>query len=198
MTSRLPLLLMPALLAACATRTPTQFHTLLEPGAAAPALTSGLRFRIESPVRVPPQVDRPQLVLRRADGSLQVLEQQRWVAPLADEWRDAIAGALSQRLGALDVSRIAAPPGPAPYRVQLELQRFDSQPGAEVAQQALWSVALPGQAAPALTCQSAVTESAGADAAAVAAAQRRATQRVASAVAGAISALQQGRPPACP
>lgn len=192
-------LLLALLLAACANRQPTEFHTLLSPAEAQPAApVSGLRFRIESPVRVPPQVDQPQIVLRRPDGSLQALEEQRWVAPLADEWRDALADALARRLGALDVSRMAAPPGPAPYVLQLELQRFDSVAGGSVQQQAQWSVRPPGAAAPALVCLTTVSEAAGSDVASVAAAHRRATARLAQALAATIRSLHEGRPAACP
>jgi uncharacterized lipoprotein YmbA len=187
------------LLAACANRQPVEFHTLLAPAEAPPAAPdSGLRFRIESPVRVPPQVDQPQIVLRRADGSLQVLEEQRWVAPLADEWRDALADALARQLGALDVSRMAAPPGPAPYVLQLELQRFDSMTGGSVQQQAQWSVRPPAAAAPALVCVTTVNEPAGGDVASVAAAHRRAIARLTRALTATIRSLQAGRPAACP
>lgn len=187
-------------LAGCASQNATNFHTLMPPAseAAAAAPSSGLRIRIESPVRVPAQVDQPQLVLRRPDGSLQVLEDERWVAPLSDEWRDAIADGLVRRLGALDVSRIAAPPGPAPYLLQLELQRFDSTPGGQAVEQAQWSVRRPGEDTPAISCQTLASEPAGAAAEGIASAHRRAAARLAEAMAGTIRALQAGRPGGCP
>jgi uncharacterized lipoprotein YmbA len=188
------------LLAGCASQRPAAFHTLMAPPAeaASAAPASGLRLRIESPVRVPAQVDQPQLVLRRADGSLQVLEDERWVAPLADEWRDALADGLARRLGALDVSRIAPPPGPPPYALQLELQRFDSEPGAQAVQQAQWSVKRPGEDVPALSCVTTIAEPAGTGVASLAAAHRRALARLADALASAVRALQASRQAGCP
>jgi uncharacterized lipoprotein YmbA len=190
----------------CANRQPTEFHTLMAPaaaasstGAAGAAADSGLRFRIESPVRVPPQVDQPQVVLRRPDGSLQALEEQRWVAPLADEWRDAIADGLARRLGALDVSRMAAPAGgPSPYVLQLELQRFDSTAGGQVLQQAQWSVRRPGDTAPALVCVSTLQAPAGGSVAEVAAAHRRVVERLVELLASSVRGLQDAHAAACP
>ncbi|MEW6704407.1 MAG: PqiC family protein [Pseudomonadota bacterium] len=186
------------LLAGCAAQEPVRFHTLLGGAPPASAAPQALRFRIESPVRVPPQVDQPQIVLRRPDGSLQVLEQQRWVAPLADEWRDALAQRLARTLGALDVSRVGAPPGPAPYVLQLELQRFDSVPGGQVLQQVQWSLRRPADTAPALACLTHASEPAGADVATVAAAHRRAVSQLAEAIAAAVRRLEQGQPARCP
>ena len=75
---------------------------------------------------VPAQVDQPQFVVRRADDTLAVLEQERWIAPVQDEIRAALIEHLSVRLG---------PPGAAPragardWRVAIDVQRFDSAPG---------------------------------------------------------------------
>ncbi|MED5620659.1 PqiC family protein [Ideonella sp. BN130291] len=188
-----------ALLAGCASRPGIEYHTLMSPAEAAPAApASGLRFRIDSPVVVPSQVDQPQVVLRNPDGTVQVMEQQRWVAPLADEWRDAIAERLARRLGAIDVSRLANASEAPMVRLQLELQRFDSVPGGQAVQQALWSLRRPGEAAAALTCQVAAAEAGGNSVATLAAAHRRVAMRLADGMAAALQALQQGRPASCP
>lgn len=187
-----------AALAGCAAQRPTEFHTLMSAPQASPSAGAALRFRIDPPVRVPPQVDQPQIVLRQPDGSLQVLEQQRWAAPLADEWRDALSEGLSHALQALDVSRIPAPPGPQPYALQLELQRFDSEAGGQAVQQVRWSVTRPGDAAPALSCSTQRVETTGADVSNVVAAHRRAVARLAGTIATVIEKLQEGRPADCP
>ena len=195
------LLALSATIAGCASRPAIEYHTLMPPpDAAAPAATpaTGLRFRIDNPVRVPSQVDQPQVVLRQPDGRLQVLELQRWVAALSEEWRSALADRLARQLGAIDVSRVSAANDAPVFRLQLELQRFDGTPNGAAVQQALWSVRRPNDPGPALTCQVMLSEPAGADVAAVAAAQRRVTARVADGIGAALLALHEGRPAACP
>jgi hypothetical protein len=188
-----------ALLAGCASRPRTDFHTLMEPPSVqvAGARAATLAFRIESPVRVPAQVDQPQLVLRSADGGVQVQEYQRWVAPLSEEWRDALADRLVRRLGAVDASRVPAPAGLARYDLRLDLQRFDSEPGGAAVQQAAWSVLKP-QAGVLLSCVTTVSGPAGADIPAAVTAQRQLTQRLADGIGDALAAMQAGRAAACP
>jgi uncharacterized lipoprotein YmbA len=189
-----------ALLAGCANGAPPeQFHTLLAAPAAAPLPAQPpYAFRIGA-VHVPPQVDRPQWVLRTADGSVQVLEQQRWAAPLADEWRAALSQRLQRRLGALDVSALP-PEGQVPpaWRIAAEVQRFDATPGGEAVQQVLWSLRAPGSDATALACRSTASGPAGTSYGEIAAAQRQLVERVGDAVADALQALQAGQAARCP
>jgi uncharacterized lipoprotein YmbA len=197
-TSRLAVpLLAAAALAACANREPPTFHTLMAPAEAARPATAPtpLDFRID-PVRVPPQVDVPQWVVRTPNGDLQVLEQQRWVAALADEWRDAVGDQLARRLGSLDLTHVRSS-APA-YRVQLDVLRFDTAPGSEVVQQLAWTLRSPTGSAPALTCHTEMHEAAPADYAGTAQAHRRALARVAAQIADAVKAVSAGRTASCP
>jgi len=179
-----------ALLAGCAaSQPPTSFHTLmpaLDATAVPPPGPARLAIRI-APVRVPAQVDQPQWVVRTADGGMQVLEQQRWVASPADEFREALADRLTRGLGALDLSRTGAASSGLPvWQLQVELLRFDSVAGKEAVQQLVWSLRPPGDGAPALSCSSLVREPAGEGYAALAAAHRAALMRLADAIAAAI------------
>lgn len=179
-----------ALLAGCAaSQPPTSFHTLMPASDAtvAPAPDPArLAIRV-APVRVPAQVDQPQWVVRGADGGMQVLEQQRWVASPADEFREALADRLTRRLGALDLSRTGSAPNGLPvWQLQVELLRFDSVAGKEAVQQLVWSLRPPGDGAPALSCGSLMREPAGEGYSALAAAHRAALMRVADAIAAAI------------
>ena len=73
-----------SLLAACSS-TPTQYLTLVPPAArSAPDSANALGPALLS-VTIPSQVDQPQLAIRRADGSMTLLETERWIAPLSDE-----------------------------------------------------------------------------------------------------------------
>jgi uncharacterized lipoprotein YmbA len=178
-------------LAACGSTPPTRFHTLLAP---APASAAAPAERVAwelLPVGVPAQVDQPQFVLRAADGTLALLENERWIAPLADELHTALVDALSRRLG---------PPQPTaakPWRVRVDVQRFDSGPGPRVRDDIDWAIVGSGAAA-ALQCRGVFTASVGDGVPALAAGHREAVARLADAIAGAVEALAAGRPAACP
>lgn len=189
-----------ALLAACASGPRVQFHTLLAPADAVPrpAGPAPFAFRIDPPVRVPAQVDQPQLVLRGPQGRVLVQEYERWVAPVADEWRDALAQRIARRTGAVDGSRVPAPPGLPRFALRLELQRFEATPGERVRQQAAWSVTRPESTGAVMSCVTEVSLPAPADVAGMVAAQREAAAQVADAIAQALGALHAGRPAACP
>lgn len=202
MTRLAPTLLIVCALAACADRTPPTFHTLMAPASsvadtAIAASARGPAFRID-PVRVPAQVDQPQWVVRQPDGDLQALEDQRWVAALGDEWRDALGDQLAQRLGSLDLTH-AASTAPA-YRVQLDVLRFDTAPGDRVVQETTWALRSPDAARAALTCHSRFSEPSGASYAAAAQAHRNALAHLADAIARALQTMAQANtnPPTCP
>lgn len=109
--------------AGCGTAAPPQLHSLLAQPLRAAAPTLAWRLM---PVALPAQVDQPQLVLRRADGSTVQLEHQRWQAPLQDLWQDALAERLAARLGPAGQAPAA---GHAAWRLTVDVTRFDSTPG---------------------------------------------------------------------
>lgn len=142
-------------------------------------------------VSIPAQADQPQFVLRRADGSYAVLEQERWVAPLQDELREALAEQVATRLG---------PPGQAPaaghadWRVTVDVQRFDAAPG-RATLVAQWR-AQGGSSV--LRCTARLEQGVGDGVPALAEGQRRNVQVLGAAVAAALGELDAGRTPACP
>jgi uncharacterized lipoprotein YmbA len=187
----------------CASEPRTQFHTLMAaapPGPVAkrpdgPPLAFSLAM-----TSVPAQADRPQWVLRLPDGGAQLLEQQRWISPLGDEWRAALADRLTQQLGAIDTGRQPAAANlPPALRLQIALQRFDSSIGQEAVQQTLWTLQPPADStAPSVTCSSLLREPAVGDYSAMAAAHRALVARLADAIGSAMSAMQAGQTVACP
>lgn len=195
--NKLPALLALAMLAGCSHAPPTQFHTLVPDGVAQPAPAAGFAFRLDRPVTIPAQVDRPQMVLRHADGSVQVLEQQRWVAPLADEWPAVVAERVAQRSGAFDATRSPSPAGAA-YRIQLALQRFEMSTAGEATQQVQWSIVPPGQSTPALACGVSVHAKASPEPEPLAAAQRALTVQVAEGIAASLRELRSAGSARCP
>ena len=102
-----------AVLAACRSD-PIQFHTLTPAQLSSPGSTTDIR--IESLI-VPPQVDRPQIVVRQGNTGMAILETQWWGASLVDELRSALA---DQMVNSNPQRKLS---------VRLEVQRFDSIPG---------------------------------------------------------------------
>jgi uncharacterized lipoprotein YmbA len=179
-------------LAACASAPlPVRYHTLLPPpgapahGPAAPVLRWELL-----PVTVHAQLDRPQWVLRAADGSLVVLEQERWIAPLADEMGDALQETLARRFGPPAAGSAGA------WRVDVELQRLDSVPGRLARLDALWS--LRAENARGLRCAARLEQAVSGGVDELAAAHRRSVAALGEQIAAALADLQAGRAASCP
>jgi uncharacterized protein len=133
----------PLLLAACAS-TPTGYHTLLAPQGPPehlPAAAAGYQFEMQQ-VRMPVQVDQPQLVIRQGEGSLAILESERWGAPLADEFHDALTQRLEQRLGTRDVAGLPRAGGLPVLSVRPDVRRFETVPGQYALIDVVWSLGL--------------------------------------------------------
>ena len=176
-----------ASLCGCASKAPPErFHTLLPAERAAAAAPAPPALHVDVlPVAVPAQVDHAQWVVRQPDGSLLMLEQDRWAAPLPDEVRAAVVERLAARWGAIDVRVVGRPAGPV-WRVRVDVQRFETIPGREARLEAAWSVS-PSSAAPreaaATVCRSVLVETPGAaGVAALAAAHRRNVEKLGDAI----------------
>jgi uncharacterized lipoprotein YmbA len=104
------------------------------------------------PVTVPSQVARYQFVVQTGDTRVDVLEQERWASPPADEIRRALSGDLAARLGTFDVYGAPQPKGVPVYRITVIVQRFESWPGSRAVLDAVWSVRAMGTQ-PVLTCR---------------------------------------------
>jgi uncharacterized lipoprotein YmbA len=140
LSSRLPVALgigMALALSACASD-PVNFHTLVVPAHAQPAVpTPAMDIRVE-PVTVPPQVDRTQIVIRQGRSGLQVLETEWWGATLADEIHSALRDQLNP------------PPAVSPTTsgtasLQIDVQRFDSVLGEYALLDVKWRLKAQGK-----------------------------------------------------
>lgn len=177
-----------AAFAACSSTPPTRFHSLLgaEAGAAsAPAALPARPAWELLPVTVPVQVSQPQLVVRLPDDTLAALEQDRWIAPLADELRAVLA----QRLERAQPAASAAPP----WRIEVEVQRFESAVGRAARIDAQWSLGQAG-GAPALRCRATFEQPVGAGIPALAAGHRAAAAALGDAVARSLGTALAGSP----
>ena len=182
-------------LVACSTPAPPRFHSLT-PAAATPgkvAAAGALAWEV-LPVSVPPGVDQPQWVVRSMDGSLVVLEQERWVGPLADEIRAAVTAQLTQTLGPPSTKSVLV------WRVRIDVLRFETAPGREARIESVWSL-LPssGGATTGQRCHGSFVESAGVDGGylGLAASHQRGVAQLADAIAAGLAAVAAGKPASC-
>jgi uncharacterized protein len=132
-----------ALASACASA-PAHYYTLVrESGRDTPAAAAA-SYRVEvEPVRIPAQVDRLELVTWLPDGSLSIADNERWIAPIADELRSALSIDLAQQLGESEAG--ASPLGSVSVSVRTEIERFESAPYRYALIEATWRIDLKAQ-----------------------------------------------------
>ena len=189
-------------LGACGTPPVTHFYSLMPlevapRTAAQPGAPRALPVIVE-PVRVPAQVDQAQWVVRLPDASLAVLEQERWASALPDEFRAALLEELIVGHGAIDARTQPTPAAP-PWRIAIDLRRFDSLPGREARIEGSWTIQGSGPARTTTSrCEWLLREPAPGGMVALAEAHRRAIARLADALAVALGHAARGEPAACP
>ena len=201
MTKHAAAFALPLLALAACSSAPTQFYTLLPAAQSAPAAAASYQIEVQ-PVDLPPQVETPQLVVRTGGGEMVPVDSRRWIAPLGDEIRGALSADLSQRLGAHDVYGLpnavaAAGQGPATWRINLKVLRFESALGAYARVDALWSLRRAGDNVTALTCSSSLSEPVQPGYAALVEGHQRVLAELAGQIAAGLGAAQQGGA-ACP
>jgi uncharacterized protein len=106
---------------------------------------------VVGPVTVPDMVDRPQIVTRNADNTIEMNEFARWAAPLKSDVGRVIAADLALRLSTARVSTVdLGATTPPVWHVRVDIMRFDTVPGDSVTVEAQWVVRPPGHRARAL------------------------------------------------
>ncbi|MFJ7108475.1 membrane integrity-associated transporter subunit PqiC [Pseudomonas sp. NPDC098740] len=171
------------LLAACRSD-PIQFHTLIpaQPGLA--ARSSGAEIQIEG-ISVPPQVDRPQIVIRQGNSGMAILETEWWAASLVDELRSAL---VDQMVNANPRHNLS---------VRVDVQRFDSVPGQYALIDVKWRLRNLSEGDAALvTCRSTLQTPSGASIDELVAAQQNNVKRLAALISQAAGGMQKGCPSA--
>ena len=147
----LGLVLVTALLGACATAPSDHFYTLIGNSAQAVApdanhvgLGPGPSVAINS-VTLPEAVDRSEIVLRSGPNRVMVMDGQRWAESLKSAIPRSIAGDLSPLLGGALVSVQADNASrDAAYTVWVDITRFDSTLGDAASIDANWAVRASG------------------------------------------------------
>lgn len=187
-------------MAACSSAPAVRYHTLMPadmpvrvPGAAPPSAQLAI---VLEPIRVPAQVDQPQWLVRLADGSLAVLEQDRWASALSDELRQALREQLIAGFGASE-ARPAA--GIGTIRIGVDVRRFDSVFAKEARIEGTWTLGVGDAGAARVTrCDWFLREPAGSGSPSLAAAHRRAVARLGDAIGAALSKFSRNEPVICP
>jgi len=190
-------------LSACASA-PLHYYTLIPPATAAldppDAAQRGatvLPFEV-LPVSLPAQVDQPQLVVRDGAQGMLLLNGERWIAPLGDELRSALAADLVRSLPGRDASGLPDNDQPR-LRIKLDVHRFDSQPGSYALIAGTWNVrVVNGTRAAAVTCASSVQQTVDPGYAALVQGHQRAVAALAAQMAVVARALSAGQNAVCP
>ncbi|KQM70339.1 hypothetical protein ASE76_10700 [Xylophilus sp. Leaf220] len=211
MPSRLPawgLALAACALAAGCAGQPDRYYTLADPAAlrtapaAAPQAAPTMAIEV-LPVGVPERLARPQMVVRTSAASpeVQVLEQHRWSASFEKELRDALSSGIATRLGAIDASKTPAAAGLRPWRIAVQVARFDAVEGERVDGAFTWTLRRAGTPQQ-LDCRLDTSVAAGAGMAALAQASgevaARLAKTIADAIASADAAAGEARTLRCP
>jgi uncharacterized lipoprotein YmbA len=150
-------------LAACST-TPTHYYTLIAPPTSATATAAQAPFQFEmTPVLMPVQVDQPPLVVRQGNGSLAILENERWGSPLGDEFHDALTGQLERRFGTRDLAGLPKQSDQPLLSLRTDVRRFESVLNQSALIDVVWNLSLSGNGAKRqnLTCSSVIRQPAG-------------------------------------
>ncbi|VVO78035.1 membrane integrity-associated transporter subunit PqiC [Pseudomonas fluorescens] len=177
---KLTLVVALSLLAACRSD-PIEFHTLTP--AQLPGNTRATTDILIEGLTVPPQVDRPQIVVREGNTGMAILETQWWGASLVDELRSAL---LDQMINNNPQRRVS---------VRLEVQRFDSIPGQYGLIDVKWRLrGASGDENSLLSCRSTLQTPSGPSIDELVAAQQNNVKRLAAVISQAVNSAQKGCP----
>ena len=182
-------------LAGCASK-PDNHYTLASPVPAAEAapstIGSAAPLYVElAPVAVPERLARPQMVVGRPNGGVQVdvLEQHRWAASFENELQDALASGIAARLGALDVTKGGRQASQPVWRIAVQVRQFDAIDGGRVDAGFNWTLRRSDETRT-MVCQLNVGEPVASGIDAVAQGAQRVTATAAAAIARSVSAAR--------
>lgn len=120
---------------------PSHYYTLVSESGLYREIAAPASYRVEvEPVKVPAQVDRLELVTRVSDGSLSIADNQRWIAPVADELQSALSVDLTRELG--DSEADTKQPAPVSISLRIEVERFEAALSRYTAIESTWHLDL--------------------------------------------------------
>jgi uncharacterized protein len=131
--------------ASCAGSPPLHFYTLSQVPAASrlPATGNTVPVRLDR-VTIPTELDRSQLVRRIDSTRLQIVEADRWAAPLEDIIRRVLSDDLAARLPADMVANPYEPSvGEKRQSLSVDIEEFYADPACSVTLRAAWVLKQP-------------------------------------------------------
>lgn len=186
-----------SLVAACASA-PPHYHTLVPALAEAEGhLPAAVRIVDVESVRIPAQLDRFELVVRRSDGGIALSENELWIAPLAEELKSSLSIEIERQLAAANAKN-AWSNSPA-LGVRIDVERFESAPSRYAFIEASWQLRETNARSPAtLTCRTDALERVEKGYAALVRGHQRAVILIADQIAAAARQLDTGKAALCP
>jgi len=139
---RLLLCLMPFILVlvGCASPTPTFYTFNAIPIPQAIPAAKSTRIMV-GPVTLPAIYDRPQLVMKNANNTVQAYEYHRWAGSLKGDIADVVSSNIAITLKISNVwSFSQSMQSNFDYQVFLDVQNIESKPGENVVVDVLWSI----------------------------------------------------------
>jgi uncharacterized lipoprotein YmbA len=128
-----------AVIAAGCSSAPSKFYTL-NSAAVSDGKSQANYAVVVGPVSVPTEVDRPQFTVQVAPNRVEIDEFNRWAEPLNENIARVIAADLSTLLGTPRVAAVSLANFDPTYRVTIDIQKFESEPGHAVQIEAVWVV----------------------------------------------------------
>lgn len=132
-------------LSACGTTRPSTFYALDSGAVPAdePELVNADKVKIGiEPVIIPNYLNRPQIVIRDSDGvTLTISEFNRWAEQIGDVFPRVLANSMNVTLGYPAAKQINLNRDLFPYRLFVEVLRFDAAFGKDAVLDAWWTLA---------------------------------------------------------
>jgi uncharacterized lipoprotein YmbA len=130
---------------ACSSSPEIRYYTLSSerpsPSVAAATARAPVGPYVFDAVTIPDLLDRPQIVLRTSPNAVEVLDYDRWAAPLPDQLQRVLAAELSARLGPNAVIDPGLPENSrADRRITVSILAFDPVRRGESSLEASWVI----------------------------------------------------------
>jgi uncharacterized lipoprotein YmbA len=129
-------------LCGCASPPQERFYTLQAQTAPAASPDNGAPPRprlVLAKLNLPELVDKPQLVIRKNDQQMQILEQQRWAEPLKGALTQALAANLRAQGWLVDQNSDHLALDGA-YQLWVDVLQFETSPGQQALLEVQWQV----------------------------------------------------------
>lgn len=181
------------------TTKPTKFYVLnsLYSSQASTQSIANLQDKVigVGPVRLPLQLDRPQIVTRTAQNEIQLTDFAQWAEPLKDNFSRVLAENLAILLGTDNVAIFPWMKSERlDYQITVDVTGFSGSAGGDVSLRARWSIYGDDGKKELLKSASNISETAGSDdIEAMVAAQSRTVEMLSREIAEAVKALSEGK-----